>query len=853
MSARLPSFFTLYLIVLLSCVFPAAGISVSCSSGGGGETVSSSDTFDLDDSTSLQESISLDFGSISKSRDASGSGNNSLDEYISGTDYSLQNSVQSTGSFGLSSSASATAQSGSLAQDVAGTGSMSILLSSAQDSEQASQGASVTYGALDSVQAIAAGEGVYAAQSTGMAGLEGSILSGAVGSENVMGATGTFTGAGLLEANLAASTSAETGRASASGTADLDGTTLIDSSSFDAVSSQSLGMGLEGLRDVGDGYIGSFDVNVLNLEQQDTADDLTSQSAALQTAGGSASSYKLTGYKWHQNNPQIQLYLNTNNAPSGVTAANSQAAITAAADTWDDAVAQNIFADGTTVVIDNTKVVDNPLSSSPVSDGYNVHGWANLGNNYLGMCRWWSNGVVKDGYKSILEADIWYASDKAWTTDLSKATGSTFDLQSVAVHELGHTIGMGDIYPTSSDFAQVMNSYDGAQRVLGNGDLAGVQKLYGQTSNHLWHLFQTTPNGDWSSWEDLSVHRPLSTSIVGDPIIGSAADKRLEVFVQGSDGHLWHLFQITPNGDWSSWEDLSVHRPLSINVAGDIGIGSAADKRLEVFVQGSDGHLWHLFQITPNGDWSSWEDLSVHRPLSINVAGDIGIGSAADERLEVFVQGSDGHLWQLSQTVPNGDWSSWEDLSVHRPLSINVAGDIGIGSAADKRLEVFVQGSDGHLWQLSQTVPNGDWSSWEDLSAYRPICQLVAGDIGIGSAADKRLEVFVQGSDGHLLHLFQTTPNGDWSSWEDLSAYRHLSINVAGDIGIGSAADKRLEVFAQGSDGHLLHLFQTTPNGDWSSWEDLSAYRHLSTSVGGDPGIGCAADGRMEIFARGSS
>ncbi len=486
MSARLPFFFTLYLIVLLSCVFPAAGISIGCSSGGGGESVSSSDTFDLDDSTSLQESISLDFGSISKYRDASGSGNNSVDEYISGTDFSLQNSVQSAGSFGLSSSASATAQSGSLAQDVAGTGSMSISLSSAQGSEQANQGASVTYGALDSMQAIAAGEGVYAAQSTGMAGLEGSILSGAVGSENVMGATGTFTGAGLLEANLAASTSAETGRAFATGTADLDGTTLIDGSSFQAVSSQSLEMCMEGLRDVGDGDVGGFDVNVLNLEkpEMESTDALTSTSAAS-TTGGSYSSYVLTGYRWNQANPQIQLYLNTNNAPTGITATDTQSAVSAAANTWDDAVSSNLFADGTTVIVDNSKTVDNPFSSTPLSDGKNVVGWANMGSSYLGMCRWWSNGATKEGYKSILEADTWFASDKKWTTDLSKATGSTFDIQSVAVHELGHTIGLGDLYtlPSSDsrkyDWNQVMNSYDGAQRTLGNGDLVGAQILYG--------------------------------------------------------------------------------------------------------------------------------------------------------------------------------------------------------------------------------------------------------------------------------------------------------------------------------------------------------------------------------------
>ncbi|VVB68302.1 Uncharacterised protein [uncultured archaeon] len=120
----------------------------------------------------------------------------------------------------------------------------------------------------------------------------------------------------------------------------------------------------------------------------------------------------------------------------------------------------------------------------------------------------------------------------------------------------------------------------------------------------------------------------------GDPAISvnnhHLADDRIEIFVQGEDGHLWHLWQTAPNGDWSNWEDLSVHRPLSTNVTGEPGVGRAADGRIEIFVQGEDGHLWHLQQTAPNGDWSNWEDLSVHRPLSKKVVGEPGVDNMAN-------------------------------------------------------------------------------------------------------------------------------------------------------------------------------------------------------------------------------
>jgi hypothetical protein len=357
---------------------------------------------------------------------------------------------------------------------------------------------------------------------------------------------------------------------------------------------------------------------------------------------------------------------------------------------------------------------------------------------------------------------------------------------------------------------------------------------------HVWQVRQDSPNGDWLNWKDLCVYRPLPIGLPGDAAVGRAADGRLEIFVRGIDAHLWHLYQTSIIGDWSDWEDLSAYRPIGVPIAGEPAVGRAADGRLEIFVVGEDGHQWHLYQTSPNGDWSDWEDLSVYRPLSVGAVGEPAVGSAADGRLEIFVRGNDGHLWHLYQTAPNGDWSEWEDLSVYRPLSAGVVGEPAVGSAADGRLEIFACGSDGHQWHLYQTSPNGDWSDWEDLSVYRPLSASVSGGPAVGSAADGRLEIFVRGNDGHLWHLYQTTPNGDWSSWEDLSVYRQLGVDIAGHPAVGSAADGRLEVFACGSDGHLWHLYQTSPNGDWSGWEDLSVYRLLRVSATGEPAVGRA-------------
>ncbi|MDQ1261671.1 MAG: hypothetical protein QG575_852 [Euryarchaeota archaeon] len=475
----------------------AVGINFRVSSSDGAETSFSSQSYDLDKSTWLKQDMNLGSGKISSDMQAEGVGRNRLMQSLSGSSYALTSDVNSLGKLSISAASFASGQAAGISQDVAGAGCLSLNMQSMQGGATAGQEAGVAYGVLSSSQSLYAGkgQGAFARQSTEMEGLGGKVVSGALCEENVMLAEGGFSGLGSMKANLA-SVSSE--RAISRGSAAIDDVLVLSGDSFNAVSSggESPMMGMSGLRMVGDGSdIGSFDVSVLNFDlagaKKAAKASKTTKSVAAAT-GGSYASYKLTGYRWNVLDPKVQLYLNPTGKPIGITSTSAKNAISAAANTWDDAVAGNIFADGTTVIVDKNKVVDAAFTNKPKRDGYNVHGWTKFGNGFIALNRWWTNGVKVGGYYNIIESDTWYNLDYKWTTSLATAekTGK-LDLQSVALHELGHCIGMGDIYSTTyggsllptddrtKDFEQTMNLYDGPQRTLGNGDITGAQILYG--------------------------------------------------------------------------------------------------------------------------------------------------------------------------------------------------------------------------------------------------------------------------------------------------------------------------------------------------------------------------------------
>jgi hypothetical protein len=116
----------------------------------------------------------------------------------------------------------------------------------------------------------------------------------------------------------------------------------------------------------------------------------------------------------------------------------------------------------------------------------------------------------------------------------------------------------------------------------------------------LWHRFWS--GAGWSGWE--SHIAPAGSSVAFDPVVVSWSPGRLDVFLVGTGGRLWHRFLI---GGWSGWEDQG--RPASA-LTGRPAVASWAPNRLDVLVRDGSGRVYHNWWNTVP-PWGFWEDHGV--------------------------------------------------------------------------------------------------------------------------------------------------------------------------------------------------------------------------------------------------
>jgi predicted Zn-dependent protease len=154
--------------------------------------------------------------------------------------------------------------------------------------------------------------------------------------------------------------------------------------------------------------------------------------------------------------------------PSNISESFVTSAVSTAAETWDAVLSKELFNNAFTVDYGAAYgVLDN--RNSIVFGDYPT-------NNVIAVTSVWYSKRTK----AIVEFDMLFNTKYVWGDAV--VNPSVMDLQNIATHEFGHSVGLSDLY-TSSCTAVTMYGYSNygetQKRTLEQPDVTGLQKMYG--------------------------------------------------------------------------------------------------------------------------------------------------------------------------------------------------------------------------------------------------------------------------------------------------------------------------------------------------------------------------------------
>ncbi len=171
-----------------------------------------------------------------------------------------------------------------------------------------------------------------------------------------------------------------------------------------------------------------------------------------------ANCFKLSGWKW--NGPITYTVAGAAGSPLAHAVGDASA-------TWDAAASPVLFA--------GTVPGNYPWG---VRDGKNSVSFGDYPDgDVIAIAQTWYYPSAKEG----LESDILFDNDYTWGT-VSGSTPDVMDLRNLATHEIGHTLGLSDLYSPPCSAATMYGYSDYGEtnkQTLEASDIAGLQRIYG--------------------------------------------------------------------------------------------------------------------------------------------------------------------------------------------------------------------------------------------------------------------------------------------------------------------------------------------------------------------------------------
>lgn len=351
----------------------------------------------------------------------------------------------------------------------------------------------------------------------------------------------------------------------------------------------------------------------------------------------------------------------------------------------------------------------------------------------------------------------------------------------------------------------------------------------------------------------------------GEGSVARNVDGRLEAFGVDLDGRVVTNFQYAIGSGWSGFYPFA--NDFGARTTEPVTSHPLEDGRLMIAWLGNDGFPYFAMQRNDGPGWTAIGRLGetqFNSPPTL-VSPPV-LARNPDGRLSAFGITADGRLLHAWQTSITGGFTAWGVMS-NLVFSADPEGAIAViddridplmrvyAVTAAGELVRFVQEQGGFWWSEPRILPgspvgkpaagrrsfswDGDGAGVEavffrrtdgllGMTDYHPMIptttslttEPVVGPPSVGTNRDGRLEVFVTGANGSMLHAYDQGSPPDAVPYE-LSPPYPMGGPCAGPPNVATNDDGRLELFCVATSGALIHTFQVAPNAHWSGFFSL--------------------------------